>query len=102
VSARQIEQIKKVHDEIQSVNHEWPSESRELGDQYGLFLEKLLARAVGAREIIFTYAVAKTTEHGHVTEFSAVLFTERLLVVGSIAVPPIPPPYRPDSLETVS
>ncbi len=87
MSAKQVEQIKKVHEEIQRVAVTWPDGDRELTDQYGAFLEKLLARAVGEREIVFAYAVAEPRTARQYSSFAAVLFTERLIFVGSVAVP---------------
>lgn len=92
MTQEQANQVKAVHEHLTAASRDWPRHVWNKADHHALFLEMLLARAIGAREIVLASVnvVKLEGQRDEVSRFDAVVFTDRLIFAAGIEVPPVP------------
>ncbi len=90
MSQDQSKNVARIKDQLIASHRDWPRNEWGRADYYARYLEILLARAVGAREILLASAnVQKWPDRKDVARFQAALFTEKLIISGEIAIPSV-------------
>jgi hypothetical protein len=88
ISQEQEDRIKQINKALTALDMRWPRRQAmwSNADAYAAYLETLLARAIGDREIVLA-SVSVHGERNKPARFEAVILTEGLMFIGSIDVP---------------